>query len=305
MLYFHARRFIFRMKTKNFKLLGLGYFLIGIFLLLNTKLEITGAVIGSSNGTSFFSLILGLLFISLGGMITLVGSEEGGLEKITWDYGKDAKKYQEFKEDLKSRGYRVNEDKEKGDITFGEYLNFLTEAKYNKLDSELKESYIHDFDEYNGIKDKSEKKRYLNKRLNEINEEDIDRAKEIREMLNKESKHPKTEVLISKQAIDRSEKDNYIIRNTRDYINEIDRISQLPLSRPAEKIGDFKVSPRGNKKIRVAWRYKKNPDGSETVFIDDLLYHVTSDNYVDNWIDKARDGDIKAKDYTNHKKHNL
>lgn len=68
------------MRKKHLVFLSLGYFLIGIFLLLNTKLGITGAVIGTANITSMLSLVLGLVFILIGVGLVFV-EEEGGLEE--------------------------------------------------------------------------------------------------------------------------------------------------------------------------------------------------------------------------------
>jgi hypothetical protein len=68
------------MKKKHLKLLGIGFFILGIFLLLNAKIGITGAVIGTSTISSAISLILGLVFVIVG-MGVFAGGEEGGLEE--------------------------------------------------------------------------------------------------------------------------------------------------------------------------------------------------------------------------------
>ena len=62
------------MKKKHFRFLSLAFFLIGIFFLLNSKTDITGAVVGVSNISSGFSSILGIAFI-LVSIILFVGGE--------------------------------------------------------------------------------------------------------------------------------------------------------------------------------------------------------------------------------------
>ncbi len=68
-------------------------------------------------------------------------------------------------------------------------------------------------------------------------------------------------------------------------------ISMLPKKRPKERIGDFFISPRGHKKIRVAWHIK-----DENIYIDDFLYHENND-YVDKWNKKAARKEIRIEDY--------
>jgi hypothetical protein len=69
------------MKREYVKVLGLGYFILGIFLLLNAKIGITGAVIGTSTISSAISLILGLVFMIVG-MVVLAGGKESEIERI-------------------------------------------------------------------------------------------------------------------------------------------------------------------------------------------------------------------------------
>ena len=67
--------FIFySMKKKHFRFLSLAFFLIGIFFLLNSKTDITGAVVGVSNISSGFSSIFGIVFILVSAML-FVGGE--------------------------------------------------------------------------------------------------------------------------------------------------------------------------------------------------------------------------------------
>ena len=62
------------MKKKHFRFLSLAFFLIGIFFLLNSKTDITGAVVGVSNISSGFSSIFGIVFILVSAML-FVGGE--------------------------------------------------------------------------------------------------------------------------------------------------------------------------------------------------------------------------------------
>ena len=97
------------------------------------------------------------------------------------------------------------------------------------------------------------------------------------------------EVFISKKALERAKKDRTVRENRKKYVNEIRRIFQNPLQRPQHPIGEFRVSPRGKNKFRIAWHYdilKKQ------LFIDDLLYHINDKDYTDNWNDKAEKGEI-------------
>ncbi|MCX6751001.1 MAG: hypothetical protein NTZ83_06070 [Candidatus Pacearchaeota archaeon] len=81
------------MKKRYIQLLGLGYFILGIFLSMNAEAGITGAVIGSSAVSSAISLILGLVFVIVG-MGVLAG---GKLEERVKDYPNLKEKYTGFK----------------------------------------------------------------------------------------------------------------------------------------------------------------------------------------------------------------
>ena len=75
------------MKRKHSRFLSLAFFLIGIFFLLNSKTDITGAVVGISNISSGFGSVFGIVFI-LVSVILFVGGEslEGRLKgKNQWE----------------------------------------------------------------------------------------------------------------------------------------------------------------------------------------------------------------------------
>jgi len=62
------------MKKKHFRFLSLAFFLVGIFFLLNSKTDISGAVVGASNISSGISSIFGIVFI-LASVVLFVGVE--------------------------------------------------------------------------------------------------------------------------------------------------------------------------------------------------------------------------------------
>lgn len=102
------------------------------------------------------------------------------------------------------------------------------------------------------------------------------------------------EIMVSQKAIDRSQKDKTVRQNINKYLKEIDRISQNPLERPQEILGEFHVSPQGHKDIRVAWHFDRQ---NNILYIDDLLYHERGNIYVDQWNTKARQHKIERRDY--------
>ncbi len=64
----------YSMKKKHLRFLSLAFFLFGIFFLLNSKIDIIGAVVGASNISSGFSSILGIVLILVSAML-FVGRE--------------------------------------------------------------------------------------------------------------------------------------------------------------------------------------------------------------------------------------
>lgn len=62
------------MKKKYFRLLSLAFFILGILFLLNSKIDITGAVVGVSSLSSGFSSIFGIVLI-LVSVVLFVGGE--------------------------------------------------------------------------------------------------------------------------------------------------------------------------------------------------------------------------------------
>lgn len=108
-------------------------------------------------------------------------------------------------------------------------------------------------------------------------------------------------VLISKQALDRAKRDKYIQNNKDSYTREIYMIQSSYAGRPREVIRKFLISPRGGKKIRVAWffEYNKRLD-TIFIYIADLLYHITDKYYVDKWNEKVKTGRINLSSYSDY-----
>ncbi len=111
------------MQKKEMRLIAFGFFIIGIFFLINPNLNITGAVIGTSALTSTFSLILGLVFIIVG---IAVLTEVHTLEKRLVDAEKIAK--------------------EEGEPTIIDTNYFLEASKDDKKYKELKNFIQYNFD---------------------------------------------------------------------------------------------------------------------------------------------------------------
>lgn len=110
------------------KFLGLSLSVIGLLFLLNAKIEITGAIIGSTNTTSMLSSILGLIFVVVG-IAVMTKGEEGGLEKEI--------KLEEIKKNIKN----IEEIKKNRDIfiedNYKAYKRYL--EKEGKIPEELSE----------------------------------------------------------------------------------------------------------------------------------------------------------------------
>lgn len=105
--------------------------------------------------------------------------------------------------------------------------------------------------------------------------------------------------MISQKALERAKKDRYVKENRKRYIAEITYLMAAGLQRPSERIADFNLSPRGGKKERVAWHYAVDEKNDTLIiYVDDLLYHVRSNSFVDNWPEKVRAGTIKLRDYS-------
>ena len=108
------------MKKKHYRFLSLAFFLIGIFFLLNSKTEITGAAVGVSNISSGFSSIFGIVFI-LVSIILFVGGES--LEE-------------KLEEEHHWKKYPLNKDSIIQDVE-QEYLNSQEEYKRSPIQERI------------------------------------------------------------------------------------------------------------------------------------------------------------------------
>lgn len=99
-------------------------------------------------------------------------------------------------------------------------------------------------------------------------------------------------IFISNKALERQKRDPFIKNNLQLYLKEVMMLVYSEGKRQTEKIGKFNISPRGHKKIRIAWHKKGND-----IYIDDFLYHETESDYVDKWNKKVLNGKIKIEDY--------
>lgn len=108
------------MKKKHFRFLSLAFFLIGIFFLLNSKTDITGAVVGVSNISSGFSSIFGIVFILVSAMLFIGGEslEEKLEEEHHW------------------KKYPLNKDSIIQDVE-QEYLNSQEEYKRSPIQERI------------------------------------------------------------------------------------------------------------------------------------------------------------------------
>ena len=91
------------MNKKNLRFLSLAFFVLGVFFLLNSKIDITGAVIGLPDISSGFSSILGIAFI-VGSILVFQhrrGGDDGELEIVITDsFRKIIKKHNKEDNDI-------------------------------------------------------------------------------------------------------------------------------------------------------------------------------------------------------------
>jgi hypothetical protein len=103
-------------------------------------------------------------------------------------------------------------------------------------------------------------------------------------------------IFLSKKAIEKVEKDEYVREKIEAYLAEIERL--IKGKRPTEKIGKFNVSPRGHKNIRIAWHIERDErDKSYILYIDDFLYHEKEKKYKGGWIEGVKRGKITINTY--------
>jgi len=219
--------------------LSLAFFLIGSFFLLNSKTDITGAVVGISNISPGFSSILGIAFILVSIMLLAVNKK---LEEILGihDYENDAD-YQKLKEDLESRGKRIIKKETRGHIDLEDYKEILEKNLYNSFPTEMEGAYKSDRAEYFGRKKESQSKarEYLHERLKDINK-DPSRVLELTAIIHGKGKTYDEENV-------KSVRDNLLKEYEHKKIDETEFADKL------NKIGEFTggVYNPGNNKLSV------------------------------------------------------
>jgi hypothetical protein len=126
------------MKKKHFRFLSLAFFLVGIFFLLNSKIDITGAVVGVSNISSGISSILGLVFI-IGGLSLLMIQGSASIDDLVEDIheviDEQKEKYKanpRFVKGLKEIERSVGDDKD----------SYYRISSYGKNESHLRKAIL-------------------------------------------------------------------------------------------------------------------------------------------------------------------
>jgi len=172
------------MKKIYFQILNLVVLVFGITLLLSSKINITGAVVGVNNISPSLSSIIGIIFIFVA-VFLFIGGES--LERILGIHDDD--EYQKLKKKLESKGERVIKKETIGHIDFKVYKHFLEKRLYVDFPTKMAGAYENDREEFFGIKTEndSESNRYLKERLNEINR-DNKRVAEITAIIHNEGK---------------------------------------------------------------------------------------------------------------------
>lgn len=110
---------IYIMKKEHFRFLSSAFFLVGIFFLLNSKTDITGAVVGVSNISSGLSSIFGIVFIIVSLSLLMIqgsASIDDLVEEIHEIIEEQKQKYKSnpiFVTGLKEIEKSVDEDKDR------------------------------------------------------------------------------------------------------------------------------------------------------------------------------------------------
>jgi len=174
------------MKKIYFRILNLVALVFGITLLLSSKMNITGAVVGVKDISFSLSSIWGVIFI-LVAVLLFVGGES--LERILGFHDENDMEYQKLKKKLESKGERVVKKETIGHIGFETYWHFLEKRLYADFPTKMSGAYENDREEFFGRKKESDSdaNKYLKERLNEINC-DNKRVAEITAIIHNEGK---------------------------------------------------------------------------------------------------------------------
>ncbi len=180
------------MMKKLIKLSSLALFILGTFFLLNSKINITGAVTGGPDISPAFSSVLGIVIIFAS--VILFVSEESLEERLGIHNFEKDKDYQNLKRDLESKGELVKKEKtekeEENIIDFGIYKDILEKKLYVEYPVENLGTYRSERGEYFEIKNQegiSTANKYLEERVKEISR-DPRRLAELIAMIRNEGK---------------------------------------------------------------------------------------------------------------------
>ena len=197
------------MKKKHFRFLSLAFFLIGIFFLLNSKTDITGAVVGVSNISSGFSSIFGIVFILVSAMLFVGGEslEERLEDEHHW------------------KKYPLNKDSIIQDVE-QEYLNSQEEYKRSPIQERIERMVA-------GGKtiDAPNKKRYYEEQFYEGHASQGGRVIDVQSHLAKEGEKKGRLIHFGRPANARylwvvDEDGNFIVANRQTFQHEMDNMNK-------------------------------------------------------------------------------
>jgi hypothetical protein len=189
--------------------LSLAFFLIGIFFLLNSKTDITGAVVGVSNISSGFSSIFGIVFILVSAMLFVGGEslEERLEDEHHW------------------KKYPLNKDSIIQDVE-QEYLNSQEEYKRSPIQERIERMVA-------GGKtiDAPNKKRYYEEQFYEGHASQGGRVIDVQSHLAKEGEKKGRLIHFGRPANARylwvvDEDGNFIVANRQTFQHEMDNMNK-------------------------------------------------------------------------------
>ncbi|MEK6918900.1 MAG: hypothetical protein AABW73_02570 [Nanoarchaeota archaeon] len=277
-------------KRELFNLIGVASLFLGIILIITSKTVTTGNAIISEIITKQFSIIGIMLFI--GGVIVLFTSS------IRSDIS-DLERRAEGDERDRAKGIKIyskHSDPEKDTFVPDRDLHIIEpQGMLGVRDYSLGE-FRKRYKELGDDELKDVAKEELGPGLLSIYNHGNNLAKYFLEAMNVTipRTNEKPRVIISNKALVRARRDNSVSGRAKMFNSEIEMIRENPIARPKERIGEFFVSPRGRKEIRVAWDY--DPE-KNIIKIYDVLYHTGTKEYVDDWNNKSRTGELSKKSY--------
>jgi len=175
------------MKRGHFRLISLAFSLLGIFWIVSSQTNITGAAIGSSLLSSSFLMWFGIGLIVLSVILFILAEK---LEYIMGYYNyEDDPDYQGLKKQLEKKGKRIDPHEPSELIDFETYRDFLVTYKFNQLKKDKRGAYVADKEEFDEIMkhSQSDANRYINSRIKDLKKDDR-RVADITRILHNEGK---------------------------------------------------------------------------------------------------------------------